>query len=46
MQPQYIAYEDANLKIGFLFKREDAQTHLIKACFSNKTQMLLTMLNL
>lgn len=45
-KPQFIAYEDNSLKIGFTFSKEAPDLHLIRTYFSNKQDTLLTGINL
>ena len=45
-KPQFIAYEDNNLKIGFSFSKEGPDLHLVRALFSNKVASPLAGINL
>jgi len=44
--PEYVAFEDQNLKVVFNLKREFQNEHLVTALFSNKMPYMISQLNM
>ena len=44
--PSFIVFEDNNICIGFNFRRENQNTHIITTVYKNKTQQNLKDINM
>lgn len=44
--PAYLAFEDSVIQIGYDFRREGSNTHIITAYYKNKTGVSLSNVNM